>query len=308
VLSVTIVATLLGSEWILRRLIRLNAVEYPRPPSDGVVHQYAENLDLVYELKPSAESRDKPYKTNRFGMRDQEYSLQKPANTIRIAVIGDSVAFGYNIPVEDTFEHLLENKLNATSEVHFEVLNFSVVGYNSRQEEIVLKDKVLPFEPDYLLIGVCLNDGTQSGGLGPLAREMHPKALGSRMNSRLVSYMLKRWERSSAKRRKDFTQVNTLFATADRLGKRQGFETIVLNFPYFFKSLKKYNPKWRAQQETVETYARNNGLESIHFMLLWKDFDTAQRQSFYLEDDRKHFSREGMQRIANVLYERFSEN
>ncbi|MDA0321192.1 MAG: SGNH/GDSL hydrolase family protein [Verrucomicrobia bacterium] len=271
-----------------------------------MVHQYAENLDLVYELKPSAESRDKPYKINRFGMRDQEYALQKPANTIRIAVIGDSVAFGHQIPVEDTFEHLLEDKLNATSDVHFEVLNFSVVGYNSRQEEIVLKDKVLPFEPDYLLIGVCLNDETQSDGLGELARQMHPKAWGSRLHSRLVSTMLNRWERSSARRRKDFTQINHLFATAKQLGERQGFEPIVLNFPYHFTSLEEYKPKWRAQQETIETYARDNGVASIDFMLLWKDHDAVTRQNFYLKDDRKHFSREGMQQIADVLYERFS--
>ena len=75
-------------------------------------------------------------------MRDHEYSLTKPAGVKRIAVIGDSVAFGFTrhpvaLPLKEIFPKVLEAELNAASPGRYELLNFAVTGYNSAQEEIV---------------------------------------------------------------------------------------------------------------------------------------------------------------------------
>src|SRR5207342_2150916 len=48
---------------------------------------------------------------NSDGMRDREYPLQKPAGTVRIAVLGDSFAEAMQVSLEDSFPKLLEKSL-----------------------------------------------------------------------------------------------------------------------------------------------------------------------------------------------------
>jgi hypothetical protein len=47
------------------------------------------------------------YKMNRHGFRDLEREYEKRENTIRVLVMGDSVAFGYKVKFEDTLSFLL---------------------------------------------------------------------------------------------------------------------------------------------------------------------------------------------------------
>ena len=44
-------------------------------------------------------------------MRDRGYPYQKPANTIRIAFIGDSFTEGQQVAVEDDFVSIVERRL-----------------------------------------------------------------------------------------------------------------------------------------------------------------------------------------------------
>ncbi len=91
------------------------------------------------------------------GLRDCEYSYAKLKNTKRIAILGDSIAFGWGVENVQCFPRLLENTLNLSfGKVKFQVLNFAVPGYNLEQELITLREKVLKFNVDYVLI-YCIN-------------------------------------------------------------------------------------------------------------------------------------------------------
>jgi len=121
------------------------------------VHRYSENFDLVYEMKPNSDGFDghTAVRTNSMGNKDFEYTVEKPAGVYRITIIGDSVAFGQRVILEDVFAKQLERKLNAiVSEFAvdgIEILNFSVTGYNSWQEEKA-GEKVLRTSPDVVMI------------------------------------------------------------------------------------------------------------------------------------------------------------
>jgi hypothetical protein len=197
----SILFSLLMAEVIFRVLIRFDIIEYPRPNLEEISFQYSESKELVYELKASisVETVYGTVETNKHGLRDYEYSLAKPPNTFRICVIGDSITFGTNLFVQDTYPKILERMLNSTygNKIRFEVINFAVPGYNSHQEEIVLEEKCLKFNPDTVLVGFCLNDDDYTQGLGHLAREMSPYSLGGRLHSKLVSYLLHRYERAN---------------------------------------------------------------------------------------------------------------
>jgi hypothetical protein len=94
-------------------------------------------------------------KINSDGFRDREYSIEKPNNTIRIIVLGDSVTFGWGINVSDT-ERMLNNDLNTT--INFEVLNFGVPGFNTLEEIHLLEKKGLKYNPDVVIIGYVAGD------------------------------------------------------------------------------------------------------------------------------------------------------
>jgi lysophospholipase L1-like esterase len=100
-------------------------------------------------------------RTNSFGMRGPELSREKPAGTFRIAVLGDSWAFGWGVGQGQEFPAVLEALLRQQAlpgEPRYEVLNFAVSAYNTLQECAVLRSKVLRFQPDLVLVAYNLND------------------------------------------------------------------------------------------------------------------------------------------------------
>jgi lysophospholipase L1-like esterase len=118
-----------------------------------------------YELIPNSEIDDyrdgrKRYrlKTNSAGFADREYSIKKPDDVRRIAIVGDSVTRGQGAPFQGAYESLLEQKLNETQAVgagrHVEILNFAVGSYNATQMLETAKVKATPYAPDLYVIAL----------------------------------------------------------------------------------------------------------------------------------------------------------
>ncbi len=120
----------------------------------------SDNLILSYE--PIANYSRDIYDINSQGLRDYDYSVQKPNDTFRAIVFGDSVTFGYGVLLEDIYSTKLEQYLreNYSDDVYdsFEVINFGVDGYNTLQESELLKHKAINYDPDLIIIGFVLND------------------------------------------------------------------------------------------------------------------------------------------------------
>lgn len=112
---------------------------------------------LMRELIPSKETDLGSWKmrTNRWGMRDKEYSKEKPADVYRIAILGASYEMGSGVAQDSVFDNLLEKMLNdSLSEKRrkkYEVLNFAVGGYHPAQQVWVMENKVRDFHPDLVL-------------------------------------------------------------------------------------------------------------------------------------------------------------
>lgn len=119
------------------------------------------NPRLQFELRPRAHIRaETDYRVNALGLRGRETSIEKPAGTRRVAVLGDSIAFGYWVAEEHAFPRQLEAMLNERRGRGglVEVLDFGVPGYNLDQEIEVLRAKALDFQPDVVVVAFCLND------------------------------------------------------------------------------------------------------------------------------------------------------
>ncbi len=62
---------------------------------------------------------------------------------------------------DEAYPNVLERLLNGTHPKggdHFEVLNFGVSGYSSRDEAIVLREKAIRWNPALVIVGYHLND------------------------------------------------------------------------------------------------------------------------------------------------------
>jgi len=98
------------------------------------------------------------YETNSAGFRDREFALEKTDSVTRIAFIGDSFGHGSGVHYEDMASVILENTLNKQFGCAVEVYNFSVGGYNTPDQAQVMREVVVDFEPDVVIIWYYLND------------------------------------------------------------------------------------------------------------------------------------------------------
>lgn len=76
-------------------------------------------------------------------------SSEKPA-TVRVALMGDSMTYGYEVRCEDSWGHALEAQLGPD----VQVLNFGVSGYGLNQVLLQYERDSQPWKPQIVLIGI----------------------------------------------------------------------------------------------------------------------------------------------------------
>jgi lysophospholipase L1-like esterase len=103
------------------------------------------------------------YRTNAQGFRGDDFVTERRPGVLRIALLGDSFAFGIGVREEDTVARKLEQDLAPRCRV--EVLNFGVLGYSTEQEEALLRKRVLDYQPDLVVVWYFLNDPEIKGTL-----------------------------------------------------------------------------------------------------------------------------------------------
>ncbi len=116
------------------------------------------------------------FRTNRWGMRNREYELAKPANTRRVALLGSAETMGYGVREEETFGSIVEEQLNRTETFgRWEVLNFAHVSYSPLAQIEVLRGLARQFTPDVVVFAGQLSDfGTLNGRLRVMQRQGKP--------------------------------------------------------------------------------------------------------------------------------------
>ncbi len=91
------------------------------------------------------------------GLRDREHPIEKPPNTFRIALLGDSFSEALQVPLEQTYwwfmQHALEN-CPAFQGKTVDVMNFGVTNYGTGQQLLRLRRDVWQYNPDMILLAV----------------------------------------------------------------------------------------------------------------------------------------------------------
>jgi hypothetical protein len=135
--------------------LRLFGIEYPQ----------------FYEFDPVLGSRLRPglqgywlkegrgyVSINQDGLRDREHALEKPPNTLRIAVLGDSYAEALYVNRDEAFWAVMEKGLEDCGQLEgrqVEVINFGQSGFGTSRELLVLRHRVWKYSPDIILLAFC---------------------------------------------------------------------------------------------------------------------------------------------------------
>jgi lysophospholipase L1-like esterase len=101
--------------------------------------------------------RDRTIKINSHGLRDREFSYEKPEGVKRLLGIGDSFTFGYGVNLDDCYLKQLELELNRNGD-KWEVINAGVTGYSMWQYLAYFEHYGYRYEPDLVTIGFYFDD------------------------------------------------------------------------------------------------------------------------------------------------------
>lgn len=114
-------------------------------------------------------------KINRDGLRGREHSRTKAPNTVRIAVLGDSMTEALQVALENTFASVLERELKrckAFGGRDVEVLNFGVSGYGTAQQLLTYRHRAAAFSADVTVLALYSGNDVRNN-----SRELEPQKL-----------------------------------------------------------------------------------------------------------------------------------
>jgi lysophospholipase L1-like esterase len=118
---------------------------------------------LLWKFKPDVHKSI--FQTNSQGLLGEEISIEKPKDTYRILLLGDSAPVGLGLQKrEEAFgEQLIEILNQRLPQNKFELINAAVSGYTSLQGLTFLKNYGLSYSPDLIIVYFGNNDASKNG-------------------------------------------------------------------------------------------------------------------------------------------------
>ena len=131
--------------------VSLRSLMVPHP-DDRIIYDLAANMNVRFQ--------GVSVQTNSCGLRGPERPVAKADDVYRIALLGDSFAFGWGVEQKQSFAQILEDRLNEFTEgkLRVEVINFGVPGYSTFQEVERFIESGQEFDPDAILVYYVDND------------------------------------------------------------------------------------------------------------------------------------------------------
>ncbi len=137
------------------------------------------DLSLGWSLRPYAHGHEGTLfvRLNAEGEHDVHHYVDKRKGVYRIAVLGDAYSEAIGLPLRSTWWWQLPVELDrcgfATGK-KIEVLNFSVAGYSTAQQAIVLESKAMRYRPDLVLVQLSQGDAVRENSLALATRRDRP--------------------------------------------------------------------------------------------------------------------------------------
>lgn len=117
------------------------------------------DLPFVHRPNAAASIMGVDVRTNSIGLREsRELAIPKPAATLRILMLGDSVTFGFGVAENDTVTRRVEALLNVSGRLRVEAINAGVGNYNTVMEVAAYLKTGRTLTPDVVVLNFFVND------------------------------------------------------------------------------------------------------------------------------------------------------
>lgn len=110
------------------------------------IHEIGDGVQFMY-----------PRSTNSLGLSDKEWQKSKPDSIFRIIALGDSFTEGDGAPADSTWPILLEQQLLQEGKA-VEVFNAGVCGSDPFHELMLLKYRLMDYQPDLVIVTLAMQD------------------------------------------------------------------------------------------------------------------------------------------------------
>ncbi len=128
---------------------------------------------VSYVLNPAMKQstwktyKDQPYRINRIGLRGSEIG-PKPPGVTRIALVADSVLFGWKLEEEEKVSSLLQEMTNQRlGPGKYEFVTIAIPGWNIADQDRFLRTHLGRINPDFIVWSIIRNDLMDSPGVVP---------------------------------------------------------------------------------------------------------------------------------------------
>ncbi len=128
----TIVISIAVGEYIIRHTLPQNTYNFARSrgmyifdKGENIPITLQKNVKNFHHIAYTVEF-DHYVSTNSLGIRGKEISLEKPQDTYRILLLGDSMTFGWGVNEGETFAKILETNLNNFAKNAGQQINFEL--------------------------------------------------------------------------------------------------------------------------------------------------------------------------------------
>ena len=121
-------------------------------------------------------------KINSHGLREYEYSYEKPRNTFRILIMGDSFTEALQVPLDSAFHQTLERSLNSgNGKKNYEVVAMGMSGMGTFDELLWYRTEGRKYRPDLVICAFYLGNDFRDN-----SRELTRRAAASTMRPFLL--------------------------------------------------------------------------------------------------------------------------
>jgi len=234
---------------------------------------------------------------NSKGMRDDEknYSSSK----YRILVLGDSFVIGKFVPLNSTFQKLLEKRLNNT-----EVISMGVSGWGTRSERIYYAIEGYKYRPDMLIVLFHLND---FGNNIATARKGVSRMIFDCSHFSKICYLVN-WMFFQDKPNFEYTD-DTFLTTIEEIANMNKYndDVLFIIIPYKFQvdgrtlniGTAKYNIIDRYYKKLIKELDEIN----INYIDLTEPYKQKNINNTFFWDIDGHWNKAGIDYAVNLTYE-----
>lgn len=252
-------------------------------------------------------------KLNKFGFRDNDVSLIKTSDSLRIYSLGDSYTFGWYInDSQFTYPNILEEKLKSEDGAA-EVINASQPGFNIEASLDRFQTEGILFTPDIVTLGINIFDLTDKEFPPDESRfkifesfRLYQLTLGNMQRDKVAQKARRELEEASQANSQQFKKATESILKLNQLVSENGGKLVLVIFPNYDPSSPNSPYKYFNFHKNLEKMANDNKVTLVD---LFKKYDAVKdKKELVLNPIDAHPSIKAHQLAADELFEKLKED